>query len=160
MFVMWFILSCTCFPEQGVMKFVTSNFNFFSFHSCFRLWTHCTLQLFVPTWKDIQHSANGNSTELETSCSHTSNILPKHSVCTESWILEKVLIFAQLFSRHGKGMENGDKVWNYDKKSWGFFFSKLQQVLYKWNFSCWSNLIQSCLYFCSASWKKICSGIF
>ena len=108
MSVMWFILSCTCFPEHGVMKFVTSNFNFFSFHSCFRLWTRCTRQLFVLTWKDIQHSANGNSTELETSCSHTSNILPKHSVCTESWILEKVLIFPQLFSRHGKGMENRD----------------------------------------------------
>ena len=61
---------------------------------------------FVLTWKDIQHSANGDSTELETSCSHTSNILPKHSVCTDSWILEKVLIIAQLFfqtwKRYGK----------------------------------------------------------
>ena len=65
---------------------------------------------FVLTWKDIQHSANGDSTELETSCSHTSNILPKHSVCTESWILEKVLIIAQPFSRHGKGMENTDTL--------------------------------------------------
>ena len=27
-------------------------------------------------------------------------------------------------------------------------------------FSCWSNLIQSCLYVCSASWKKLCSFIF
>ena len=27
-------------------------------------------------------------------------------------------------------------------------------------FSCWSNLIQSCLYVCSALWKKLCSFIF
>ena len=34
-------------------------------------------------------------------------------------------------------------------------------MLYWWKFfSCWSNLIQSHLYVCSASWKKLCSFIF
>ena len=49
----------------------------------------------------------------------------------QSWILEKGLKFAKQFSRPGQSLENGDKVWKNGKKS--FFFSKLQQVLYKWN---------------------------
>ena len=67
-------------------------------------------------------------------------------VLTESWILEKVLKFAQQFSKPGKSLENGNKVWKNGKKSWVFFFSKLQQI-YKWFFVLfWSNLIQSQLY--------------
>ena len=45
-------------------------------------------------------------------------------VRTEAWILEKVLKFARQFSRPGKSLENEDKVWENDKKSW-VFFSKL-----------------------------------
>ena len=44
-------------------------------------------------------------------------------VRTESWILEKVLKFAQRFSRPGKSLENGDKVWKNGKKSWVYFQS-------------------------------------
>ena len=41
---------------------------------------------------------------------------------------------------------NLEKVWKNGKKSWVFFFSKLQQI-YKWFFVLfWSNLIQSQLY--------------
>ena len=43
-----------------------------------------------------------------------------------------ILKFAQQFSRAGRSLENGDKVWKKDTQSWIFFF-KLQQVLYKWN---------------------------
>ena len=42
--------------------------------------------------------------------------------------------FAQQFSRPGKSLENGDKVWEHGKKSWFFFSSKLQKELYKWSF--------------------------
>ena len=59
-----------------------------------------------------------------------------------------------------------EKVWKTEMKSSkmvkcleGFFFWKLQQVLSKWNFFVWSNLIQSYLYVCSESWKKLCSCI-
>jgi len=38
--------------------------------------------------------------------------------------------FAQQFSRPGKSLENGDKVWENGKKSRVFFSSKLQKVLY------------------------------
>ena len=44
-------------------------------------------------------------------------------VRTEAWILEKVLKFAQQFSRPGKSLENEDKVWENDKKSRGIFFA-------------------------------------
>ena len=66
---------------------------------------------------------------------------------TECWILEKVLKFAQQFSRHGKSLENGDKVWKNGKKSW--VFSKLRQLLYNL-FWFWSNLNRSRPYV----WKK------
>ena len=47
------------------------------------------------------------------------DILCTDPVCTESWILEKVLRFALQFSRPGKSLENRDKVEQKDKK----FFS-------------------------------------
>ena len=50
-------------------------------------------------------------------------------VHTESWILEKVLKFVQQFSRPGKSLENEMKSTKIE-----FFFSKLQQMLYKWIF--------------------------
>ena len=53
--------------------------------------------------------------------------LPRFRVRTESWILEKVLKFAQQLSRPGKSLEKMIK-------SLELFFSKLQQVLYKWIF--------------------------
>ena len=49
---------------------------------------------------------------------------PSLRVCTESWILEKVLKFAQQFSRPGKSLVNGDKVRRNGKKSWAFFQAK------------------------------------
>ena len=59
-----------------------------------------------------------------------------------------------------------EKVWKIEMKSWkmvkslkGFFFGKLHQVLSKWSFFVWSNRIQSYLYICSKSWKKLCSCV-
>ena len=53
------------------------------------------------------------------------------------------LKFTQQFSRREKSLENWGKVWKIIYKSGVSFFSKLQQVLHKWIFSRWSNLIQS-----------------
>ena len=50
-------------------------------------------------------------------------------VHTESWILEKVLKFVQQFFRPRKILENRDEVC----ENW-VFFPKLQQMLYKWIF--------------------------
>ena len=61
-------------------------------------------------------------------------------VRTESWIFEKVMKFAQQFSRPGKSLENGEKVWKNGYRSW-VFFSKLQQVLEKWNFFCFVHML-------------------
>ena len=53
-------------------------------------------------------------------------------ICTESWLSEKVLKFAQQFSRPGKSLENRDKALKKKgKKAWVFFVEKLQQVFYK-----------------------------
>ena len=80
-------------------------------------------------------------------------------VRTESWILEKDLKFPQQFSRH-------EKVWKMEinsrkngKKSWVFFKATTSALKVNF-FSFWSNLIQSCPYVYSASWKKLCSCIF
>ena len=50
-------------------------------------------------------------------------------VRTESWIFEKVMKFAQQFSRPGKSLENRDKVWNMVKSLEKNGYNKLQQVL-------------------------------
>ena len=83
-------------------------------------------------------------------------------VRTKSWILEKVLKFAQQLSGPAKSLENKDKVLQNGKKS--KIFRKLQQVLYKWHiykrfFSFLSNLTQSYPYHCSVLWKKGCSCV-
>ena len=49
-----------------------------------------------------------------------------NKVCTESWILEKVLEFAQQFSRLGKSLEKRVKVWKKMVKSLEVFW-KLEQ---------------------------------
>ena len=41
----------------------------------------------------------------------------RNRVRTESWILEKVLKFAQQFSRPEKSLESKDEVWKIGKKS-------------------------------------------
>ena len=78
----------------------------------------------------------------------------RHRVRTESWSLEKVLTFAQQFSRPGKSLENGDKIWKN-------VFSKLQQVLYKWNFCRFGQILFSigCT-FAAHYKKKLCSYVF
>ena len=64
---------------------------------------------------------------------HVSSFFMLYWVLTELWILEKFWNLPGNFSDVKKyrnyrwSLENG-------KKSWGFFFSKLWQVLYKWNF--------------------------
>ena len=75
-------------------------------------------------------------------------------VRTESWILEKVLKFVQLFSRPGK-------VWKIEMKSakeWKsleLFFKDTTSV-YKWIFLLFlSNLIYPCSYVCSTPQKKL-----
>ena len=47
----------------------------------------------------------------------SSAALPKaiYMVCTKSWILEKALKFARLFSRRAQSLENRDKVWSFFK---------------------------------------------
>ena len=71
-------------------------------------------------------------------------------VLTESWILEKVLKFAQQFSRV--------KSWKNGKKS-GVFFQSYNKCFTIDFFSFWSNLIQFRPYVCSASCKKLCSRL-
>ena len=44
-------------------------------------------------------------------------------ICTEAWLLEKVLKFAQQFSRHGKSLENRDSVKKMVKRLKFFFES-------------------------------------
>ena len=107
----------------------------------------------------------GHSLSLQNSSnpdkSYSSEIIKVHRVLTKSWILTKVLNFIQLFSRPGKSEENR---WSLEKmKKRLEFFSKLQQVLYKWSFFSFSsfffflNLFQPHLYVCRAPWKKLCS---
>ena len=84
-------------------------------------------------------------------------------VCTESWILEEVLNFAQQFSRPEKSLENGDKEWKNGKKSWVFFsciqsYNKCSLEVKYYLF--WWNLFQYCLCVHSAPYKKLCSCIF
>ena len=81
--------------------------------------------------------------------------LKSSGICTESWILAKVLKFAQQFFRPGNCLENRDKFWKNGKKSQGFFFQR-----YNLQVNFFSNLIQSWQYVCSASWKKLCSCFF
>ena len=79
-------------------------------------------------------------------------------VHTESWILEKVLKFAQQFSRPGKSLENRDKVWNM-VKSLEYFQSNncfLSEFFYCFCQTLFSlGLVRS-----SASWKMLCSCFF
>ena len=73
----------------------------------------------------LQNSSNPDK-------SYSSEIIKVHRVRTKSWILTKVLNFIQLFSRPGKSEENR---WSLEKMKKSLeFFSKLQQVLYKWFF--------------------------
>ena len=79
---------------------------------------------------------SGHSLSLQNSSnpdkSYSSEIIKVHRVRTKSWILTEVLNFIQLFSRPGKSEENG---WSLGKMKKSLeFFSKLQQVLYKWSF--------------------------
>ena len=57
-----------------------------------------------------------------------------------------------------------EKVWKIEIKSWKNYKESFLKVtvsaLQVKFFSCWSNLIQSRLYVCSASWKKRCSFNF
>ena len=61
----------------------------------------------------------------------------------------QVLKFAQQFSSPGKSLENRES-----------FFEVTVSALQVNFLLCWPNLIQSCLYVCSTSWKKLCSFIF
>ena len=81
-------------------------------------------------------------------------------VCTESWILEKVLKFAQQFSRLGKSLENRNKVWKKMVKSLEVFW-KLEQVHYKSNFFPVGQIVFNftCM-FAVHRWKGFVSGFF
>ena len=80
---------------------------------------------------------------------------------TESWIPEKVLKFAQQFSRLGKSLENRDKVRKNGTKSWGFF--KATTLALQVNFFVFvlvKSYSISASYFCRALWIKLCSCFF
>ena len=87
----------------------------------------------------------GHSLSLQNSSnpdkSYSSEIIKVHRVRTKSWILTEVLNFIQLFSRPGKSEENR---WSLEKMKKSLeFFSKLQQVLYKWSFFSFSSFSTS-----------------
>ena len=71
-------------------------------------------------------------------------------IVLNSW---KILEMCPAIFQTWKNPRNG-------KKSWVYFLSKLQQLLYKLIFSFWSNLNQSRAETCSVSRKKLCSCIF
>ena len=73
----------------------------------------------------------------------------KYRVCTQSWILEKVLKFAENFP-------DPEKVWKIEVKSWknskkSRFFFKLQQVLNKWNVFCVGQMLLNLACHCGKS---------
>ena len=91
----------------------------------------------------LQNSSNPDK-------SYSSEIIKVHRVRTKSWILTKVLNFIQLFSRPGKSKENR---WSLEKMKKSLeFFSKLQQVLYKWSFFSFSPFF----FFKSFSTSPVC----
>ena len=64
-------------------------------------------------WVLLHHRVTHSSMFPVSVCTHElwQAMERRHRVPTESWILEKVLTFAQQFSRPGKSLENGDKIW-------------------------------------------------
>ena len=82
--------------------------------------------------------------------------LKNGSVRTESWILEKVLKFAQQFPDLGKVWKIEVKSWKNGKKSW-VFLKAVQQVLQKWIFF---RVGQILFNLACMSWKKLCSWVF
>ena len=76
-------------------------------------------------------------------------------------VLSLELLFVQQFSRPGKRLENGDKVWTNGKKNNVFFFNATTSALeVNFCFSFWSNLIQSRPFVCSVPEKKLCFFVF
>ena len=51
------------------------------------------------------------------------------TVFVQSLEFLKVLKFTPSFSRPGKSLENGDKVWKHGKKSWFFFFQSYRKCV-------------------------------
>ena len=89
------------------------------------------------------------------------NLVVNIKVHTESWILVKILKFAQQFSRPGKSLENGDKVQKNGGKSWFFFtFQCYNKCFISEFFSFWSNLIQSHPVHLQSIMKTLCSCVF
>ena len=90
------------------------------------------VSIWLLTGYSLQNSSNPDK-------SYSSEIIKVHRVRTKSWILTKVLNFIQLFSRPGKSEENR---WSLEKMKKSLeFFSKLQQVLYKWSFFPFSSFL-------------------
>ena len=97
------------------------------------------------------------------------------ATCNGYWFNETHLSYSLPILNSWKSLENNlpinfqdlEKVWKTEikswkngKKSWGFFES-CNKCITGEIFLCWSNLTQSRLYICSASWKKLCScGFF
>ena len=74
----------------------------------------------------------------------------------QSWILEKVLKFAQHFPDRGKVWKIEVKSWKNGKKSW-VFLKAAQQVLQKWKFFHVGQILFNLAFM---SWKKLCSCVF
>ena len=77
-------------------------------------------------------------------------------VRTESWILEKVLKFAQHFPDLGKVWKIEVKSWKNGKKSC-VFLKAVQEVLQKWFFF---RVGQILFNLAGMSWKNLCSCVF
>ena len=124
------------FSQTCVMKFISSNFNFFSVNSCFRLCSHFTLHTYQTTFCACmkRHPAqcewwqHWTGNKLFTHLKHLTKAQCLYRLLNSWKSLDNCPAIFQTWKRYGKYryLKSGITV-----KSLGvFFFSKLQRVLY------------------------------
>ena len=124
-------LLCDVFSRGHVFpNIISSNFNFFSFNSCFRLCSHFTLHTYQTTFcADMKrHAAQCTGNKLFTHLKHLTKAQCLYRVLNSWKSLDNCPAIFQTWKRYGKYryLKSGITV-----KSLGvFFFSKLQWVLY------------------------------
>lgn len=133
-YVMYSLLDM--FSQSYAMKFISSNFNFFSFNSCFRLCSHFTLHTYQTTFCAYmkRHPAqcewwqHWTGNKLFTHLKHLTKAQCFYRLLNSWKSLDNCPAIFQTWKRYGKYryLKSGITV-----KSLGvFFFSKLQWVLY------------------------------
>ena len=133
-YVMYSLLDM--FSQSYAMKFISSNFNFFSSNSCFRLCSHFTLHTYQTTFcADMKrHPAqckwwqHWTGNKLFTHLKHLTKAQCLYRVLNSWKSLDNCPAIFQTWKRYGKYryLKSGIMA-----KSLGvFFFSKLQWVLY------------------------------